>query len=37
MEVDRNKKREIVENLIPSGQGFRKVLGSLLEEPRQGA
>jgi hypothetical protein len=32
MEVNRNNKREINEKLIPSGQGFKKVMGSLLKE-----
>jgi hypothetical protein len=37
IEVDKNDKREINEKLIPSGQGFRKVISSRLKEPRQGA
>jgi Glu-tRNA(Gln) amidotransferase subunit E-like FAD-binding protein len=28
IEVDGNNKREIIEKLIPSGQGFRKVMSS---------
>jgi hypothetical protein len=37
IEVDKNNKREIIEKLIPSGQGFKKVMTSLLKEPQQGS
>jgi hypothetical protein len=33
VEVDGNNKWEIIQKLIPSEQGFRKVMSSLLEEP----